>query len=824
MFPRRTLAKTGYEAQSASFVQWWCSASMTHGEIVNSIDDAATRMVSSAKSRAELLVILLKANMGAEGASIPVVVESLEDAQNALRDGRRKALVQYLTQHPAMRSLGIVDEGGLFEHFLIDVEMGSGLETTRIKQAISTTNPTLRDSKTELFRSVGEEKVMQSSLSDETARAVIRSYIKGPDEIGNLRIESFHWEMPPASPDDTPERRLLREKMAEGIFHFIARPRSCSAGFSCSCPSWPSELRRPWIDPASFAATITTTTEKQSTTLNVGKSDAKTFLDKKMGWSELVDDVWFSPNESQTTLTVGDGTNISREMLSVIVFRIGSKSGRTSANTCLGDFTLQGPTLSFRDYATMVAVSPFGSGEKLASIEFGMVTASSSDAVSQKTMAGYASDPAGTNPGALSVDFVRADAWVPKGLWPAPWFTLPEAYTTAPSQDAMAREAEEAAHAGSTMPLFNILGEDFREVLSADTGAGGVFAVMDGATIEEGLPQLSSGNSSTRTQVGFGAAFGKFSGLAHCQEVAVLHSIYNWEAGFNVVALLVERFISLQQCDLALQPLAYMKRFVFKYIQALAAAGDVFFRQNSLEMLPMTIQRYTEASHIFGPAPQRVPDVKSRKQQFKSYNKVASSIDDFCHASVQLRIAGPYYVLMSHIGNNNSSSSNGGDGSGNQLNFGLFPRTQYFGFQANPEFGKLRSLIDDRLFKVRHSVDINGNVRRLSLWDPPLDVGALVSAATGAGSFGDLLQQSNSMSLLVSGLGQVLPRQRFTYLLHKTFELCEKLRRTAGSLLSTMEKKDGEALQLLRSEQDTRLQRIMTEMKVSQKTEAERGL
>ncbi|KAE9567446.1 hypothetical protein CGMCC3_g16416 [Colletotrichum fructicola] len=51
---------------------------------------------------------------------------------------------------------------------------------------------------------------MQSSLSNETARAVIRSYIKGADDIGNLRVESFHWEMPPTSPDDTPERRLLR--------------------------------------------------------------------------------------------------------------------------------------------------------------------------------------------------------------------------------------------------------------------------------------------------------------------------------------------------------------------------------------------------------------------------------------------------------------------------------------------------------------------------------------------------------------------------------------------------------------------------------------
>ncbi|KAM0252479.1 hypothetical protein ACHAP5_001127 [Fusarium lateritium] len=300
-----------------------------------------------------------------------------------------------------------------------------------------------------------------------------------------------------------------------------------------------------------------------------------------MAWSELVDEIWSSPMESQATLTVGDGTSpipdfdsfrfqtrlvpstdVSREILSVIVFQVGSKSGRTSANTCLGEFTLQGPTLSFRDYATMVAVSPFESGKQLASTEFGMVAASSSDAVVQKTMAGYASDPAGTDSGTIESSSsmpngkypgLVADVEVSRGLCPEPWLTLPEAYTTAPSQDATAREAEEAAHAGSTMPLYNILGEDFREALSADSGAGGVFTVMDGTTIEEGLPQLSNGSSSTRTQVGFGAAFGKFLGLAQCREDAMSHSIHNWEAGFHVVALLVERFMSLQQYDLALQ-------------------------------------------------------------------------------------------------------------------------------------------------------------------------------------------------------------------------------------------------------------------------------
>ena len=49
-----------------------------------------------------------------------------------LREGQRAALVAYL-----LPRLGYTDSGQLFEHFLIDVEMSPCMQTSRIKQAIS---------------------------------------------------------------------------------------------------------------------------------------------------------------------------------------------------------------------------------------------------------------------------------------------------------------------------------------------------------------------------------------------------------------------------------------------------------------------------------------------------------------------------------------------------------------------------------------------------------------------------------------------------------------------------------------------------------------
>jgi hypothetical protein len=207
------------------------------------------------------LINHLRATLVARGAN-----QALAAAQDKLRNKRRMALIQYLLQHPAMKSRNILDEGNLFEFFLIDVQMSSGLETTRIQQAISTVqlfvhrcllgaetdiearlisqdrwswmqryttweanrrvflypesyaDPTLRDGKTEIFRSVVEEAAMQNTLDEDVVRKIIRGYVYAADEVANLRIEAACYD---------PERvKSIDSNQGEGFYHFFARSRN----------------------------------------------------------------------------------------------------------------------------------------------------------------------------------------------------------------------------------------------------------------------------------------------------------------------------------------------------------------------------------------------------------------------------------------------------------------------------------------------------------------------------------------------------------------------------------------------------------------------
>lgn len=58
--------------------------------------------------------------------------------QDQLRQNKRDSLIAYLLVQPKLIKWGVVDADSLFEFFMIDVQMGSCFETTRIKQAIST--------------------------------------------------------------------------------------------------------------------------------------------------------------------------------------------------------------------------------------------------------------------------------------------------------------------------------------------------------------------------------------------------------------------------------------------------------------------------------------------------------------------------------------------------------------------------------------------------------------------------------------------------------------------------------------------------------------
>lgn len=57
--------------------------------------------------------------------------------RDELRQNQREALIAYLLVQPKLKQWGVIDADSLFEFFLIDVQMGPCLETSRIKQAIS---------------------------------------------------------------------------------------------------------------------------------------------------------------------------------------------------------------------------------------------------------------------------------------------------------------------------------------------------------------------------------------------------------------------------------------------------------------------------------------------------------------------------------------------------------------------------------------------------------------------------------------------------------------------------------------------------------------
>lgn len=159
------------------------------------------------------------------------------NANNEIREHQRNALIQYLLNHAEIKKLRLIDADSLFEWFLIDVQMGAKLQTSRTKQAISTVqlyiqrcmlglekvmgvecdtvskvrwkymskytlweanrklflypenwiDPTLRDNKTDLFKAL-EVSILQSNLNDESISAAIKSYIYGVNEIAELSI------------------------------------------------------------------------------------------------------------------------------------------------------------------------------------------------------------------------------------------------------------------------------------------------------------------------------------------------------------------------------------------------------------------------------------------------------------------------------------------------------------------------------------------------------------------------------------------------------------------------------------------------------------
>lgn len=168
------------------------------------------------------------------------VVKPLNDQ---LRENQKLALIAYLLVQPDLINWGVVDADSLFEFFLIDVQMDACMETSRIKQAISSVQlfvqrcflgleakygvdngaldrdrwdwmqryrvweanrkvflypenwiePPLRDDKSPFYKEL-ESELLQKDINTQTVQDALKSYLFKVDEVANLKVVGLFLE------------------------------------------------------------------------------------------------------------------------------------------------------------------------------------------------------------------------------------------------------------------------------------------------------------------------------------------------------------------------------------------------------------------------------------------------------------------------------------------------------------------------------------------------------------------------------------------------------------------------------------------------------
>ena len=181
----------------------------------------------------------------------------------------------------------------------------------------------------------------------------------------------------------------------------------------------------------------------------------------------------------------------------------------------------------------------------------------------------------------------------------------------------------------------------------------------------------------------------------------------------------------------------------------------------------------------------------------QTYNELEQEFDDFANHLVQVENLIP------------RMPGNGGSGA-NQPPLPLL----YFCIPTNEKMLEHWDTVADRLYKIRHCLNIEGVARQLALFEPPINPAALVKAVAGG----------MDLSAALADLDAPLPLYRFAVLLQKANEVCNDVRSLGAALLVALEKKDAEALGLLRQTQEIRMQEAVKSLREQQIDEAKENL
>ena len=240
---------------------------------------------------------------------------------------------------------------------------------------------------------------------------------------------------------------------------------------------------------------------------------------------------------------------------------------------------------------------------------------------------------------------------------------------------------------------------------------------------------------------------------------------------------------------------AYQKAVVMKYMDNLLSWADNLFGQDSMESINEATQLYVLAAEILGQKPRKVPP--QVKPPIESFNELEKQLDAFANALVEVEnlippSSGPFVAAVDSA---------------------PLPML-YFCIPHNEKLLGYWDTVADRLYKIRHCMNIDGVERQLALFEPPIDPAALVKAVVAGLDISAALADRNAP----------LPLYHFNVFLQKANEVCNDVKALGGALLSALEKKDGEALALLRQSQEIHVLEAVKAVREKQIEEAKENL
>ncbi|MFC4118573.1 hemopexin repeat-containing protein [Nonomuraea zeae] len=239
-----------------------------------------------------------------------------------------------------------------------------------------------------------------------------------------------------------------------------------------------------------------------------------------------------------------------------------------------------------------------------------------------------------------------------------------------------------------------------------------------------------------------------------------------------------------------LRPSAYRRAVVMAYVDNLLDWGDLLFRQYTAESVDEARMLYIFAYDLLGARPEDLgPRALSAAKSYEQLERAPRPAQNAELTGGGALLDGPGAVHGS-------------------------VESPYFHVPGNTVFLDYWTRVEDRLRKIRASLDIMGVSRPLPLFEPPADVMALVRGVAGGAG----------LDQLAAAAMAPVPHYRFSFAFRKAQELVDRLRQFAGDLLNVLERRDVEELALLQNRNEGAILAMTLAIKEAQVEIATEGL